>query len=333
MPSGSGVHDVAGRQPRDGDRRRWRARGARRACTSARCCRCRTRSRSRRARRSPRCSSRRTTRCTGSSTCGIGERVLVHAIGSGVGTAALQLARHRRRDGVRHVALGGEARAREVARPRARDRHVVARLGGAPRGARRHERDPRRDGSRRRRLPARQSARARAARAACASIGLTAGNRSEIDLGVVLRKRLKIIGTALRSRTPEEKAAARARVRAAHRAAVRRRPTASGDRARVPVRGDRRRTCGAGVERDVREAGVEVVNAATSLRSSSPCRARSRPACCLQRRDQTGRKASRPESDPPDQSLLAFRDERLRREVGDLARRNGSRRRRRCRCR
>ena len=38
------------------------------------------------------------------------------------------------------------------------------------------------------------------------AIGLTAGNRSEIDLGMVLRKRLKIIGTALRSRTSEEKA-------------------------------------------------------------------------------------------------------------------------------
>jgi len=37
-------------------------------------------------------------------------------------------------------------------------------------------------------------------------IGLTAGRRSEIDLGLVLRNRLKIIGTALRSRTPEEKA-------------------------------------------------------------------------------------------------------------------------------
>ena len=38
-------------------------------------------------------------------------------------------------------------------------------------------------------------------------VGLTAGNRSELDLGVVLRKRLKIIGTALRSRPLEEKAA------------------------------------------------------------------------------------------------------------------------------
>jgi NADPH2:quinone reductase len=38
-------------------------------------------------------------------------------------------------------------------------------------------------------------------------VGLTAGSRSELDLSVVLRKRLKIIGTALRSRPLEEKAA------------------------------------------------------------------------------------------------------------------------------
>ena len=38
-------------------------------------------------------------------------------------------------------------------------------------------------------------------------VGLTAGTRSELDLSVVLRKRLKIIGTALRSRSLEEKIA------------------------------------------------------------------------------------------------------------------------------
>jgi NADPH:quinone reductase-like Zn-dependent oxidoreductase len=38
-------------------------------------------------------------------------------------------------------------------------------------------------------------------------VGTIAGSRTEIDLGLVLRKRLRLIGTALRSRTPEEKIA------------------------------------------------------------------------------------------------------------------------------
>ncbi len=39
-------------------------------------------------------------------------------------------------------------------------------------------------------------------------VGLTAGSSADVDLGLVLRKRLKLIGTNLRSRTVEEKAAA-----------------------------------------------------------------------------------------------------------------------------
>ena len=42
-------------------------------------------------------------------------------------------------------------------------------------------------------------------------VGLTAGAKSEINLGVVLAKRLKIIGTVLRSRSLEEKAEATAK--------------------------------------------------------------------------------------------------------------------------
>ena len=38
-------------------------------------------------------------------------------------------------------------------------------------------------------------------------VGLTAGSKAEIDLGLVLRKRAKLIGTVLRSRALEEKAA------------------------------------------------------------------------------------------------------------------------------
>jgi putative PIG3 family NAD(P)H quinone oxidoreductase len=38
-------------------------------------------------------------------------------------------------------------------------------------------------------------------------VGLTAGAKAELDMGIVLRKRLRIMGTALRSRSPEEKMA------------------------------------------------------------------------------------------------------------------------------
>jgi NADPH:quinone reductase and related Zn-dependent oxidoreductases len=41
-------------------------------------------------------------------------------------------------------------------------------------------------------------------------VGLTAGRKSEIDLGMALYKRARIIGTVLRARTTEEKAAATA---------------------------------------------------------------------------------------------------------------------------
>jgi NADPH:quinone reductase-like Zn-dependent oxidoreductase len=39
-------------------------------------------------------------------------------------------------------------------------------------------------------------------------VGLTGGRKSEIDLGLALTKRLKIIGTVLRPRTNEEKSVA-----------------------------------------------------------------------------------------------------------------------------
>ena len=38
-------------------------------------------------------------------------------------------------------------------------------------------------------------------------VGLTAGSRAELDMGIVLRKRLKMIGTVLRARSLEEKIA------------------------------------------------------------------------------------------------------------------------------
>jgi NADPH:quinone reductase len=135
----------------------------------------------------------------------IGERVLVHAIGSGVGTAALQLA------GIGGATVYGTSRSGEKLE-RAKALGLVHAIDSSrPDWAERLEAlagtnaiqavmdlvggDYLRD-----------NLRVLAPRGRLCVIGLTAGNRTEIDLSVVLRKRLKIIGTALRSRTPEEKA-------------------------------------------------------------------------------------------------------------------------------
>jgi NADPH:quinone reductase len=136
----------------------------------------------------------------------LGERVLVHAIGSGVGTAALQLAwlagvtvygtsrspsKLERAKGLGLVhaidTSGGDWAARVEALAGTNGMHALMDLVGG---------DYLRD-----------NLRVLAPRGRLVVVGLTAGNRTEIDLGVVLRKRIRIIGTALRSRAPEEKAA------------------------------------------------------------------------------------------------------------------------------
>jgi putative PIG3 family NAD(P)H quinone oxidoreductase len=136
----------------------------------------------------------------------LGERVLVHAIGSGVGTATLQLApiagvtvygtsrsvsklERAKELGLVH-AIDTSSRdwaARVEALAGANGVHAVVDLvGGHYLG---------------------ENLRVLAPRGRLLVVGLTAGNRSELDLGVVLRKRLRIIGTVLRSRPLEEKAA------------------------------------------------------------------------------------------------------------------------------
>jgi NADPH:quinone reductase-like Zn-dependent oxidoreductase len=136
----------------------------------------------------------------------LGERVLVHAIGSGVGTAALQLAllagltvfgTSRSAPKLeRAMALGlvhaidtstADWPARVEALAGANALHAIVDLVGG---------DYLLD-----------NLRVLAPQGRLVSVGLTAGSRTEIDLGVVMRKRLKIIGTALRSRTMEEKIA------------------------------------------------------------------------------------------------------------------------------
>ncbi|HEV7993564.1 MAG TPA: NAD(P)H-quinone oxidoreductase [Gemmatimonadaceae bacterium] len=136
----------------------------------------------------------------------VGERVLVHAIGSGVGTAALQLARvagatvygtsrspakleRAKLLGLAHAIdnSAGDWAARVEALAGANAIHALVDLVGGG--------------------YLRDNLRVLAPRGRLVVVGLTAGNRAEIDLGVVLRKRVRIIGTALRSRAMEEKAA------------------------------------------------------------------------------------------------------------------------------
>ena len=133
-----------------------------------------------------------------------GERLLIHAVGSGVGTAALQLAKtagarvfgssrsawklERGRGLGLDVAIDSSKQDIAEAVKRATDDegvHAVLDLVGAPYLA--------------------ANLQSLAMKGRMVVVGLTAGRTAEIDLGTVLRKRLTIMGTALRSRPLEEK--------------------------------------------------------------------------------------------------------------------------------
>ena len=139
----------------------------------------------------------------------MGERVLIHAAASGVGTAAVQLARaagatvygtSRTTDKLEQVrTLGLDETITVRDRPQQfveRVRKLTANVGvevildliGGDY------------------FPANLQALATRGRIIC--VGTTAGRKSEIDLGLVLRKRATIIGTVLRPRSIEEKAEA-----------------------------------------------------------------------------------------------------------------------------
>ena len=144
-----------------------------------------------------------------------GEWVLIHAVGSGVGTAALQLAKA---IGARVVGTSRSARqARAVRGARARPRHRAA-------DARR--RLARRRGADRRRSPTSPAAAStscsissrvptsRPTIAAAAPggrivlIGTLAGGSATLQILTVMQRRLRIFGTVLRTRSTAEKAAA-----------------------------------------------------------------------------------------------------------------------------
>jgi NADPH:quinone reductase-like Zn-dependent oxidoreductase len=135
-----------------------------------------------------------------------GEWVLIHAVGSGVGTAAVQLTRSR---GARSI---GTSRTSSKLK-RALELGMDAGIDAAPEPL----------GDEVRRITGGSGANAAldliggssfnatldalALRGRVILIGLTAGPRAEVDLGLILRRRLRVVGTVLRSRTSEEKAA------------------------------------------------------------------------------------------------------------------------------
>jgi len=132
-----------------------------------------------------------------------GERVLIHAVGSGVGTAAVQVAH----------AMGctvlGTSRTAEKVRAgqgaRARRRHP-SRDRGPGRG---RPASHRRRGGRPRDRPDRRPALADnlavlATRGRLVLVGLLGGGTASVELTTLLRKRISVVGTTLRARPLEE---------------------------------------------------------------------------------------------------------------------------------
>ena len=131
-----------------------------------------------------------------------GETLLIHAVGSGVGLAGLQLGKA---FGAKVIGTSRTADKLERCREFGLDEAIVADdgrfaekissgvdvildlVGGAY---------------------FEENLKCLAVKGRLMLVGLTAGSKAEIDLGTALRKRAKIIGTVLRGRSTEEKAAA-----------------------------------------------------------------------------------------------------------------------------
>ena len=134
-----------------------------------------------------------------------GETLLIHAVGSGVGTAALQIAKAW---GCRVIGTSRTAWKLERARKLGLDVAVDASSGDWFRAVRAATSD---EG-----VNAildlvggaylQQNLRVLAPLGRQVVVGLTGGRTAEIDLGAVLSKRLTIVGTALRTRSATEKA-------------------------------------------------------------------------------------------------------------------------------
>ncbi|MEP6925861.1 MAG: NAD(P)H-quinone oxidoreductase [Pyrinomonadaceae bacterium] len=136
----------------------------------------------------------------------IGETVLIHAVGSGVGLAGLQLAKaagaivigtSRTADKLEKakeygldeaILMAGESDLAEIINQTTTGVNVVLDLVGA------------------KYLAANLAALANLGRLIL--VGTTAGNKAELDYSIVMKKRLRIFGTVLRARSSEEKATA-----------------------------------------------------------------------------------------------------------------------------
>jgi NADPH:quinone reductase-like Zn-dependent oxidoreductase len=129
-----------------------------------------------------------------------GERVLIHAVGSGVGTAAAQIAKHlgavvlgtsRSGDKLARALIYGLDIGIDTSSTPFRDAvgepvHVVLDVLGGPSFS--------------------DNLAVLAPRGRLILLGFLAGSRTEADLGPILRKRLEVIGTVMRTRGPEERA-------------------------------------------------------------------------------------------------------------------------------
>ncbi|MBS2014665.1 MAG: NAD(P)H-quinone oxidoreductase [Deltaproteobacteria bacterium] len=137
-----------------------------------------------------------------------GETALVHAVGSGVGTAAVQIARA---IGARSIGTARTADKLERAKALGMTEGVVPDAsGGAPVFADRVKELTKGRGADvalelvgGAYVP--ESLAALAERGRLVLVGLLAGARADVDLGVVLRRRLRVFGTVLRARPLEEK--------------------------------------------------------------------------------------------------------------------------------
>ena len=85
-------------------------------------------------------------------------------------------------------------------------------------------------------------------------VGLMAGARANIDLALVLRRRLRVIGSVLRSRAARREGPAGGRVRRVRVRAPGRRPAAPVGRPELPLRADRR-----GLRRDGGRRSLQIV--------------------------------------------------------------------------
>lgn len=144
---------------------------------------------------------------------GPGEWVLVHAVGSGVGTAAVQLIHAR---GARSIGTSRTPAKLERARAFGLDVGMDATAGDFAAAVRRAT-----DGGAHAVLDLvggpgfRATLEAMRERGRLLLVGLTAGARAEVDLSLILRRRLRIEGTTLRTRGHSEKAALAAAFRQA----------------------------------------------------------------------------------------------------------------------